>query len=84
MAIATTVAASASYIVKPNTTTVTYSYTGEPEVFSNILMVTRTSASTITSTAGLVPPLRMTNPGVFTAGTAQEGTASNPTNDGNQ
>jgi hypothetical protein len=83
MAIVKTVAASSSYIVTPNTTAVGYSYSSEPEVFSTILDVTRTSASTVTSTVGLIPPLHMTKPGVFTAGTPQEGTASNPTNDAN-
>jgi len=83
MAVTKTVLASASYIVTPNTTTVTYSYSSEPEVFSTILDVTRTSASTVTSTVGLIPSLHMTNPGVFTAGTPREGTASNPTNDAN-
>ena len=82
MAITKTVSASASYIVTPNTTVVNPSFSSEPEVFSNVLEVTRTSAALV-STVGLVPPLRMTNPGVFTAGTAQEGTASNPTNDSN-
>ncbi len=50
-----------------------------------------TPTPTITYTAGsarpivadgvLIAPLQITNPGVFTAGTASEGTLSNPNND---
>jgi hypothetical protein len=44
-----------------------------------------TAASFRADFAGnLVNTVQMTKPGVFTAGTAQEGTVSNPTNDGNQ
>ena len=83
MALVKTLNASASYIVTPNTTTVTYTPAGRPDVNSTILDVTRTSASTVTWTVGLVPPVRMTNPGVFTEGTSVEGSASKPNNDAN-
>jgi hypothetical protein len=43
-----------------------------------------TSLSTGVFAGNLVNTVQMTKPGVFTAGTAQEGTQSNPTNDGNQ
>ena len=68
MAIATTITASASYITLPNTTTRTYTYGG-----SNI--------EPIVQDGRLIPNPHMTNPGVFTAGTVSEGTASNPQND---
>lgn len=42
------------------------------------------TAEPIVQDGVLIPPYQDTNPGVFTAGTMREGTASNPTNDGNQ
>ncbi len=41
-------------------------------------------AEPIVSDSALIPPYQATNPGVFTAGTAREGSSSNPNNDGNQ
>jgi hypothetical protein len=42
------------------------------------------SARPVVYNSSLIEPLQNTNPGVFTAGTAREGTLSNPNNDGNQ
>lgn len=79
--------ASASYITTNGSTNVNFSFAGpatvngvQPLEFSTAL----TSATTIsTSPVGLNVPVQVTNPGVFTAGTAAEGTASKPTNDSN-
>lgn len=87
MAITKTTLASASYVVVPNSTTVTFSPAGEPVVSNNAsgaIQYTPGSGATINNTGGaLIPPVQVTTPGVFTAGTAREGTASNPTNDSN-
>jgi hypothetical protein len=86
MAVTKTILASASYIDLPNSTVNPPTFTQEPEVFNKVFTSTySTAASFRTDFAGnLQNTVRMTNHGVFTAGTAQEGTASNPTNDGNQ
>ena len=47
---------------------------------------TALSSATVTTSSfagGIVPPTRITRPGIFTAGTPSEGTLSNPTNDSN-
>lgn len=72
--------ASASYITTNGSTTVTYSFKAPGEVLTNVL---NSNLSTSTPIPGIQVSRRITNPGVFTAGTAQEGTASNPTNDSN-
>lgn len=53
--------------------TVTYSVPGNADVF----------AGTTTTASALMPPEQVKRPGVFTAGTAPEGTASNPSNNSN-
>ena len=60
MAIIKTVTASGSYVVSPNTTATTYT----PAV------------EAVVSDGKLVPSDRVAKPGVFTQGTATEGTAS--------
>jgi hypothetical protein len=86
MATTKTILASSSYIVNPNTTATPATFAQEPEVLNTVFTsVYSTAASFRTDFAGnLVNTNRMTKPGVFTAGTPQEGTASNPNNDGNQ
>lgn len=88
MSLNQTILASGSHITpNGNNPTVTYSFASESDVigvqpvqFSTAL----SSAITVSSSpAGLVVPVRIRRPGVFTAGTAQEGTLSNPNNDSN-
>jgi hypothetical protein len=67
MAIKKLTTASSGYIVSPNTTATTATFISEP----------------IVSDGKLVNSYRITNPGVFTQGTAPEGTASNPNEDSN-
>ena len=86
MAIVKTITASASYIVNPNSTTTPATFAQAPNVENKVFTsVYSTAASFRTDFAGnLVNTVQMTKPGVFTAGTPQEGTVSNPTNNGNQ
>ncbi len=75
-------AASGTYIV-PNGqaaqnattagTSTTFSFPSKPDVFSY----------TVGTSTALQPSLHVTNPGVFTQGTAPEGTISRTTNDSN-
>ncbi len=70
MALPKTFTASGSSITKPGTTpvqTVTFTHAGQPDV----------------SDGQLVPSIHETNSGVFTAGTAPEGTISHTNNDSN-
>lgn len=77
--------ASGTYIVNTGTTTVTYQAPGvRANVNSTVLPVTYTTANVLIPTgAGLVPPIQVVAPGVFTEGTPKEGTTSKPTNDSN-
>jgi len=67
MAIVKSTTASSSYIVTTNSTTTQPTFIHEPVVFDG----------------RLVDNSRVTTPGIFTDGTAREGTASNPNNDAN-
>lgn len=71
MATSKTIVASASEITQNSgtspATNTTYTFAGVPEVTNFVL----------------TPTSHMKNPGVFTAGTAPEGTQSNITNDSN-
>lgn len=71
MALSKTIVASAGVIVANSGTSAatedTYTFAGVPDVVNGVLKSTR----------------QMRDPGVFTAGTAPEGTASNDTNDSN-
>ena len=91
MATAQTVLASASYIVSTVASAAVvenYTFACEPDVVGvqpNTFAATLSSASNTTASfaGGLKVPTKVRYPGVFTAGTAQEGTSSNPTNDSN-
>ncbi len=83
MAITKNTVASGFYIRTTGSTTVNYAPATRAEVLTNALPVTYVSAATNSTTIGLVPPRQVTRPGVFTLGTAPEGTLSNPTNDSN-
>ena len=67
MALVKTTTASSGYIVSPNTTTTAPTFVSEP----------------IVSDGRLVDSYKITKPGVFTAGTPVEGSASNPNEDSN-
>jgi len=84
MAIIKTVTASASYIVLPSGA-MAYTFPCRPDVSLKVFNSTYTTAASFATSnpTGLIPPVRITLPGVFTAGTAQEGTLSNPNNDSN-
>ncbi len=78
--------ASASYIVTNGSTTVNFTPAVRADISSDGLPVTYSTSATIPTAAAAVgrrPSLHVTNPGVFTIGTAPEGTLSNPTNDSN-
>lgn len=88
MSITKTTTASASYIVPTVGTTLSYTPSGQADVTgvqpNEFATALSSAVSTTSSFAGsLVPPIRVTRPGIFTAGTPQEGTLSNPTNDSN-
>lgn len=68
-----TALASSTYIVNTGSTVT-------PFVFSNPAQVL---SGTNSSASALITSVKITNPGIFTAGTAPEGTPSNPTNDSN-
>lgn len=79
MALFKTIVASGT-IITPNglaaqnisaTNNETYTYASVPDVFSN----------TVSTSTALQPSNHVTNPGVFTVGTAFEGTVTNTTND---
>jgi hypothetical protein len=81
MAVSKTKLASGNYINATNSTTKAYAPVGVPNVEGHDFPNVMTSAAVTASTESLVYPNQVLNPGVFTAGTAPEGTASNPTND---
>ncbi len=87
MAISKTTTASASYIVPTAGTTLTFTSSNQAGVVGvqpNAISSALSSAITVTtSAAGLFVPNSITRPGIFTVGTPQEGTLSNPTNDSN-
>lgn len=85
MAITKQTLASAFYIRTTGSTTVNYAPAVRAEVLTNVLPITYSTSSTlgVPTGAGLIPPRQVTRPGIFTAGTAPEGTLSNPTNDSN-
>jgi hypothetical protein len=79
-----TTTASATYIVNTNSTTTPFAPAVKADVFNNRSFANvMTSASVTAFTDNLKPSIHVTKPGIFTAGTAPEGTASNPTNDSN-
>ena len=80
--------ASASYIISTNSTALTFTSANQAQVVGvqpNEFATALSSAVATTSSfaGGLRVPTKITHPGVFTAGTAAEGTLSNPTNDSN-
>jgi len=72
MAIKATTLASASYITNPNTTSRPFTFGG-----------TNSGVEFEVQDRQIKPTNHQTNPGVFTAGTSVEGSASNPQNDSN-
>lgn len=85
MAFNKTTAASGFYIRTTGSTTVNYAPAVRAEVFTNVIPIVYSTSSTlgVPTGAGLIPPRQVTRSGIFTAGTAPEGTLSNPTNDSN-
>jgi hypothetical protein len=75
-----TTLASSFYIIPPTGTTYTFTPAGQP---SEIEYKTINSSLATSTGFGIQPSIHVKQPGVFTAGTAQEGTLSNPTNDSN-
>lgn len=86
MALTVNTLASATYININSSTTKTFTPVVRADIVTSGLEVTYSTSSTIPTTAakvGRVPSNHVTHPGVFTLGTAPEGTLSNPTNDSN-
>lgn len=85
MALTKNTLASSTYIVTTGSTTVNYVPATRADVDSTVFPITITTSATLTAPAqaGLVSSTHVTKPGVFTVGTAPEGTLSNPTNDSN-
>jgi hypothetical protein len=78
--------ASATYIVTNGSTTVNFTPVVRADIVTGGLEITYSTSATIPASAaakGRVPSNHVTNPGIFTLGTAPEGTLSNPTNDSN-
>ncbi len=79
MATTKTTLASGTYININASTTKTFTASVRADVIGDFPS-TMSSSSILTN---LTPSNHVTNPGVFTQGTAPEGTLSNPTNDSN-
>ncbi len=77
--------ASASTINTTGSTTVTFTFPAKADVDSTVIPIVYSTSSTlgVPTNAGLKPSEHIKRPGVFTIGTAPEGTTSNPTNDSN-
>lgn len=86
MALTVNTLGSATYINTNSSTTKNFTPVVRADVFTRGLEITYSTSSTIPTSAakvGAVPSNHVTDPGVFTIGTAPEGTLSNPTNDSN-